>query len=148
MRYSGLRIGDASSAEVASLQDRKLGRHTQKTGSHVYLEIPPAVVRALDEIPKASERFWFWSGNGLVETASKDWQAPLAEIFEEAEILDGPLAPFPSHVRQGPFEQRDFDGGPFKALGPREHQGDGEVLREVVQGPAGEGQRGDAADVD
>lgn len=89
MRYSGLRIGDATSAEVASLQDGRLSRHTQKTGSHVYLEIPPEVVRALDEIPKASERFWFWSGNGLVETASKDWQARLAEVFEEAKIPDG-----------------------------------------------------------
>jgi len=89
MRYSGLRIGDATSAEVASLQDGKLSRHTQKTGSHVYLEIPPEVIRALDEIPKASERFWFWSGNGKLETASKDWQGRLADLFEDAGIQDG-----------------------------------------------------------
>jgi integrase/recombinase XerD len=89
MRYSGLRIGDATSAEVASLADGKLSRHTQKTGSHVYLEIPPEVVRALDEIPKASERFWFWSGNGQLETASKDWQGRLADLFEDAGIQDG-----------------------------------------------------------
>jgi integrase len=81
LRYSGLRIGDAVSCSVDRLVDGKLRLYTQKTGTHVHCPLPDFVVRELDAIPKMSERYWFWTGNGKLQTAVGDWQGRLAALF-------------------------------------------------------------------
>jgi integrase len=43
-------------------------------------------VKELDAIPKKSERYWFWSGNGKLETAVADWQGRLLDIFTDLKI--------------------------------------------------------------
>lgn len=89
MRYSGLRIGDAVSCSVDWLAQGKLRLYTQKTGTHVHCPLPGFVVKELTAIPKMSERFWFWTGNGKLETAVADWQGRLQKVFEEANLPDG-----------------------------------------------------------
>lgn len=86
LRYTGLRISDAISCPVDRLQNGKLWLYTQKTGQHVYCPLPEFVVRELDAIPKLNERYWFWTGQGSVETARKKWSEALARVFEDAEI--------------------------------------------------------------
>ena len=89
LRYSGLRIGDAVSCSADRLVDGKLRLYTQKTGTHVHCPLPDFVVKELAAIPRMSERFWFWSGNGDLETAVKDWQARLLDIFTKAKVAGG-----------------------------------------------------------
>ena len=86
LRYTGLRISDPVSCPVDRLRDGKLWLYTQKTGQHVYCPLPEFVVRELDSIPRLSERYWFWSGKGSVETARKEWSEKLANVFEDAKI--------------------------------------------------------------
>jgi integrase/recombinase XerD len=86
LRYTGLRISDAVGCPVDRLQDGKLWLYTAKTGQHIYCPLPEFVVRELDSIPKVSERYWFWTGNGSLETARKKWSEALAEVFEDANI--------------------------------------------------------------
>jgi integrase len=43
-------------------------------------------VKELDAIPKKSERYWFWTGNGKLETAVADWQGRLLDIFTDLKI--------------------------------------------------------------
>ena len=86
LRYTGVRISDAVGCSVDRLQDGKLWLYTQKTGQHVYCPLPEFVVRELDSIPRMSDRYWFWSGHGSLETARKEWSEKLARVFEEAKI--------------------------------------------------------------
>lgn len=42
------------------------------------------MVKELDSIHKMSERYWFWTGEGSLETARKKWSEALAEVFKDA----------------------------------------------------------------
>jgi integrase/recombinase XerD len=86
LRYSGLRIGDAVGCSVDRLVNGKIRLYTQKTGTHVHCPLPEFVVKELAAIPKMSERYWFWTGNGKLQTAVADWQGRLLEIFQNMKI--------------------------------------------------------------
>jgi site-specific recombinase XerD len=86
LRYSGLRISDAVGCSADRIQNGKLFLYTQKTGQHVYCPLPEFVVDELGRLPRVSERYWFWSGNGTVETARKKWSEALADLFEAAQV--------------------------------------------------------------
>ena len=77
LRYSGLRIGDAVGCSVGRLSDGKIRLYTQKTGTHVQCPLPDFVIRELGNIPRMSEQYWFWTGNGKLQTAVTDWQGRL-----------------------------------------------------------------------
>ena len=83
LRYTGLRIGDAVGCSIDRLADGKLRLYTQKTGQHVYCPLPEHVIRELEAIPAMSPKYWFWSGNGKLQTAVTDWQGRLASLFDE-----------------------------------------------------------------
>lgn len=89
LRYSGLRIGDVVGCLIERLNDSKLRLYTQKTGTHVHCPLPEFVVKELEAIPKKSERYWFWTGNGKLQTAVADWQGRLQTLFEDAKLPGG-----------------------------------------------------------
>ena len=89
LRYTGLRIGDAVGCPVDRLANGKLRLYTQKTGTHVHVPIPDFVVEELELAPKLSVRYWFWTGNGKLQTAIADWQGRLKAIFDNAKIEGG-----------------------------------------------------------
>ena len=67
MRWSGLRIRDAVTLERHRLNGDSLLLYQAKTGTPVYVPIPPNVVDALENIPpgpKPNPRYFFWSGDG------------------------------------------------------------------------------------
>lgn len=86
LRYSGLRIGDAVGCSVDRLNSGKLRLYTAKTGQHVHVPLPEFVVRELELLPRMSERLWFWTGKGKLQTAVGDWQGRLLEIFKGMKI--------------------------------------------------------------
>ena len=86
LRYSGLRIGDAVSCSVDRLANGKLRLYTQKTGTHVHCPLPEFVVKELEAIPKMSEHYWFWTGNGKLQTAVGDWQGRLLDLFKDMKV--------------------------------------------------------------
>ena len=89
LRYAGLRISDAVGCEADRLQDGKLSLYTAKTGQHVYCPLPAFVAAELESIPRVSDRHWFWTGVGAVESARKKWSEALADLFAEAEVNGG-----------------------------------------------------------
>jgi integrase/recombinase XerD len=89
LRYSGMRIGDAVSFSVERLNGNKLLLYTQKTGVPVYCPLPDFVVKALGGLIPMSERYFFWTGESKLQTATGDWQAKLKKLFEKAELPDG-----------------------------------------------------------
>jgi integrase/recombinase XerD len=86
LRYSGLRIGDAVGCERNRLVDGRLRLYTQKTGTHIHVPLPDFVVAALREMPPMSERYWFWTGNGKLQTAVADWQGRLLSLASDARV--------------------------------------------------------------
>ena len=89
LRYSGLRIGDATSCPIERLQGDKLFLYTHKTGTPVYLKLPAFVVETLKAIPQASEPYWFWSGAGKVDNNTETWRRRLNWLFGLANVNNG-----------------------------------------------------------
>jgi integrase/recombinase XerC len=89
LRFSGLRIIDAVGCQIEWVKGGRVRLITRKTGVHIDVEMPPHVTNALAAIPPASDLYFFWTGNGAIETATKDWQKKLANIFDGAGINDG-----------------------------------------------------------
>ena len=84
MRWSGLRIRDAITLERTRLIGDNLLLYQAKTGTPVYVPLPPQVAQASRDVPASSKpnpRYFFWSGNGLPKTAVADWQRSFRRPF-------------------------------------------------------------------
>ncbi|MCL2659671.1 MAG: site-specific integrase [Acidobacteriaceae bacterium] len=89
MRWSGLRISDAVTLERSRLIGDDVLLYQAKTGTPVYVPLPPQVAEALRSVPpghKPNPGYFFWSGNGDRESAVKDWQRSLRRVFKIANI--------------------------------------------------------------
>jgi integrase len=86
-RFSALRISDTVSLEIQSLNDEGITiRAQRKTDAPVYCALPPVVIAALRSFTPKSEKYFFWTGNGQLETACKDWSATMLKLFRKAGI--------------------------------------------------------------
>jgi len=105
LRWSGLRIRDALTLERSRLIGDNLLLYQAKTGTPVYVPLPPQVAESLRTIPpgpKPNPRYFFWSGNGLPKSAVADWQRSFRRLFTMAglEKADGtPKRCFPHMFR-------------------------------------------------
>jgi integrase len=88
LRYSGLRIGDATSCEVSRLTADRIFLYTHKTGVPVSCKLPAFVVESLHSAPRNSERHWFWSGAGSIENNAETWRRKLRRLFNSAKVAD------------------------------------------------------------
>lgn len=89
MRWSGLRIRDAVTLERSRLNGDSLLLYQAKTGTPVYVPVPPQVAEALRTVPpgvRPNPRYFFWSGNGHPKSAVADWQRSFRRLFELAEV--------------------------------------------------------------
>lgn len=87
MRWSGLRIRDALTLERTRLINDNLLLYQAKTGTPVYVPLPPQVADALRTVPdgaKPNPRYFFWSGNGLPKSAVADYQRSFRRVFNLA----------------------------------------------------------------
>jgi integrase len=89
LRYSGLRIGDATRLGVECLAANKIYLNTQKTGEPVYCVLPEFVAEILANAPRLSERYFFWTGNSTLHTAIGIWQRTLRNLFRLAGVKNG-----------------------------------------------------------
>jgi integrase/recombinase XerD len=92
MRWSGLRIRDALTLERTRLINDNLLLYQAKTGTPVYVPLPPQVAEELRSVPagaKPNPRYFFWSGNGLPKTAVADWQRSFRRLFRLAKLEKG-----------------------------------------------------------
>ena len=86
LRATGLRIRDAATLERARVKDGKLFLYTQKTGTPVYVPLPPVVAEALNELPAVNKTYVFWSGNGDPKTTVADWQRGFRRLCDLANV--------------------------------------------------------------
>jgi integrase/recombinase XerD len=89
MRFSGLRISDAVSLKVSSIDSTgRLFLYQAKTGNPVTLPLPPKVLEALTAADEGNP-YYFWNHVGTLATAQTHWQARLQKVFRIAGIADG-----------------------------------------------------------
>jgi integrase/recombinase XerD len=89
LRYSGMRIGDTVRCGLDRVEKDRLFLYTQKTDTPVYCVLPGFVIKALDATPRASDRFYFWSGESTLDSAVGKWQRRLKRLFELAKVSKG-----------------------------------------------------------
>lgn len=85
MRYSGLRIRDAVCLSRSKIENGRLFLYTQKSGTPVYLPLPPVVLEALAKLP---DEHYFWSGNSNPKAVVGDWQRTFRKLFKIAEVME------------------------------------------------------------
>ncbi len=88
LRYSGLRIRDATTLSKEKVQKGKLLLYTQKTGTPVWLPLPKSVVEELQQIDEGGH-YYFWTGNGSEKSGVSVWQRTLSKLFENAGVTNG-----------------------------------------------------------
>jgi integrase len=108
MRWSGLRIRDAITLERHRLHGDSLLLYQAKTGTPVYVPLPPYVVEALENVPpgpKPNPRYFFWTGNGDPKSAVADWQRSYRRLFKSADIRrpDGEIKRCHPHMFRDTF---------------------------------------------
>jgi site-specific recombinase XerD len=86
MRHSGLRIGDTIALDETRLVGHTLFLYTAKTGTPVYVPVPPVVVDALSKLPTNERARYFSSGNAKPQTDRADWSRYLGTVFELANV--------------------------------------------------------------
>ena len=89
LRYSGMRISDAVQLTTHRITDRRLFLYMQKTGEPVNVVLPDFVLKALEATPCVTDKHFFWSGKGKLDSIVRSWQARLRRLFELAEISNG-----------------------------------------------------------
>jgi integrase/recombinase XerD len=101
MRWSGLAIRDAVTLERRRLNENgELFLYRAKTGSPVYIPLPPEVAEALGEIPSGptpNPRYFFWSGNGSAKSVVGNWQRSFRRLFKIANLRSDDGSPNRCH---------------------------------------------------
>lgn len=81
MANSGLRIGDAVSLEKKSVVGGRLRLYTEKTSVHVNIPLPPAVLAELASLELYRDKYYFWKGEGTLDTACGNYRRSLRRAF-------------------------------------------------------------------
>lgn len=89
LRHSGLRIGDGALLTTDRINQGKLFLYTQKSGTPVWLPLPPFVVNLLNSLPKRGNYYFLFGESTKMNTAADLWRRRLAKIFTAAGIHNG-----------------------------------------------------------
>lgn len=89
MRYTGLRIGDALTLRMESVQGDVVMLRTAKTGVPVRCPVPPVVLEALASFEPESKHCYFWTGVGQPDALGRLWMKKLQKVFVDAGVNDG-----------------------------------------------------------
>jgi integrase/recombinase XerD len=89
LRYSGMRISDVVNLSAERFVGKRLFLYTQKTGVPVHVVIPEFALRVLESTPLKSEKHFFWSGIGKLESIVRSWQTRLRRLFQLASVARG-----------------------------------------------------------
>jgi len=89
MENSGLAISDATRLDTTRIAGDRIFLRRMKTGTRVYVPLPPAVLKALESLPLHKDRYYFWTGDGKLETAAGNYRRTLRQLCTEAKVPNG-----------------------------------------------------------
>ena len=88
LRYTAFRISDAVKLKKSVVVNGRVLIRTQKTGATVHLPLPKFVLAELKSV--GNENYYFWSGNGKLNSAKSAWQRSLSRLFTSAKVAGHP----------------------------------------------------------
>jgi len=87
LRYSGLRIGDASMLTEDRFKENDLYLYTQKSGAHVYVPLPPFAMNLVRGIKLRHGKYLFTGPESIrMESAADLWRRRLRKVFKTAKV--------------------------------------------------------------
>jgi integrase len=90
LKESALRIGDVVKLRPQDITSNgEIEITTEKTDEYVWVNLPREVIEALSAFEPKSKEYYFWTGNGQLDTAKKDWSSTMLKLFQAAEIKGG-----------------------------------------------------------
>jgi integrase len=82
-------MSDAVTLSVERVNAGRVFLYTAKTGTPVWVPLPPEVLVALEAAIEPGSRYYFWTGNGKPKSIITDWQAKLKQLFQLAQVVNG-----------------------------------------------------------
>jgi len=141
LRYSGLLIGDASMLTLERFKENDLFLYTQKSGTHVYVPLPPFVMSLVRAIKPRHGQYLFTGPHSLrMETASDLWRRKLGQVFTKAKIQGGHPHRFRQHIRRRTTEEGSAGGGGLHSARPQQRPDYREALCLLGSGAPGDPQ--------
>ncbi len=86
LRYTGMAIGDVAKLEKADVRGCLIRTYRKKTGEDVFAKVPQFVVDALLTAPHDSQKYFFWTGGGLIHTRTSKWGDRIRKLFKLAKV--------------------------------------------------------------
>ena len=87
MRYSGLRIGDATMLATDKLKDNRLSLRTQKANKDISVLLPEPVVNALNSFKPVGKDYFFWDGQLSLKSLTNLYRDfYLVPVFKAAKV--------------------------------------------------------------
>jgi site-specific recombinase XerD len=91
MRYSGLRISDATMLSLDKLVGNRLSLRTQKSGKDISVLLPPPVIEAMNTFKPVSNTHFFWDGAVTLKSLTNLYRdSYLAPVFKAAKLTGNP----------------------------------------------------------
>jgi integrase len=89
LKNSALRMGDVTKLGPKDHPNGAVAIVMEKTNDAVWVPLPEDTLAALKTFQPKSPEHYFWTGNGDLETAKKDWSAKMLTLFNAAGIKGG-----------------------------------------------------------
>jgi hypothetical protein len=89
VKNSALRMGDVTKLGPRDHPNGAVQVVMEKTNDPVWVPLPADTLYALKAFEPKSPDHYFWTGNGDLETAKKDWSAKMLTLFNAAGIEGG-----------------------------------------------------------
>jgi integrase/recombinase XerD len=86
LRFSGLRIGDAVTLDIARIEDGSLFLRTEKKKTRIRVPLTPETLAALQACPRP---YPFWSGTSTRKSVIGNWQRAMKKLFKLAGVKGG-----------------------------------------------------------
>jgi integrase len=91
MRYTGLRISDATMLNINALKNEQLTVRTIKTDAQVSVTLPKFVADQLHGIKREHDGYLFWNGQSALTSLTDLWRDHyLRRVFAEAGVTGNP----------------------------------------------------------
>jgi integrase len=120
LRYSGLRIGDASVLTIDRFKENDLYLYTQKSGTHVYVPLPPFRNEHVED-DQASP--WpvplYWPGVRAYGNGERSLAPQARPSVHKGSDPGWPPAPVPAHICCRAVEKGRADGGGLHSARPQ-----------------------------
>jgi integrase/recombinase XerD len=88
MEHSGLAISDAVKLDTTRVVGDKIFLRRMKTGTRVFVPLPPSVVADLGRLKPYQDKYFFWTGTGTIDTAAGNYRRTLRKLCEQAKVTN------------------------------------------------------------